>query len=512
MNYLASIAWASLGLVILLAYPFNGALLSPIVLATALPYFVAMAGDLKRCGYKRHGRVPHLRLQPDPARGQRVRRREVARAGDRRPEDRVRADAEGAQPHDGRDLVRARALRDHRVRALHDLARRAPGGVHARGLRGGERAALRLRRRRVHRHPPLARRRVVERRPARLAAGGAGRARAGARSSTGSPCCTTAPRPAAASLCRAPRRCARPSRACTPTASRRQVRWVRDGRLDEDPQAPPQALAAAAGADPRRRGRDGRCRRQGDPARHRRDAARDRGAVVRAVRRRDADPAVPVREPHRQPVQRRRARLRRRQQERRVHADLGDVLRPPRRRYRARPRPAHQPAAAARRRPDRLVRRRRQRRAGPPLHRRRPLRRVLAGDRALRAHDGRLRHRGCRARRHGRERAARACRQAAAGRGPRGEVEPRRLAHAAGRAAGHARRGARRDRGDAARERRPRRREPDDDGLRLEPSRPTATWSTRRATRSVRASGSSTRCTGGRASRSAGGTCGASSG
>jgi len=53
MNYLASIAWASLGLVILLAYPFNGALLSPIVLATALPYFVAMTGDLKRCGYKR---------------------------------------------------------------------------------------------------------------------------------------------------------------------------------------------------------------------------------------------------------------------------------------------------------------------------------------------------------------------------------------------------------------------------------------------------------------------------
>jgi cellulose synthase/poly-beta-1,6-N-acetylglucosamine synthase-like glycosyltransferase len=53
LNYLASIAWASFGLVILLVYPFNGALLSPIVLATALPYFVAMTGDLKRCGYKR---------------------------------------------------------------------------------------------------------------------------------------------------------------------------------------------------------------------------------------------------------------------------------------------------------------------------------------------------------------------------------------------------------------------------------------------------------------------------
>src|SRR3954454_3221685 len=34
LNYLASIAWASLGLVVLLVYPFNGALLSPIVLAT----------------------------------------------------------------------------------------------------------------------------------------------------------------------------------------------------------------------------------------------------------------------------------------------------------------------------------------------------------------------------------------------------------------------------------------------------------------------------------------------
>ena len=68
----------------------------------------------------------------------------------------------------------------------------------------------------------------------------------------------------------------------------------------------------------------------------------------------------------------------------------------------------------------------------------------------------------------GRERAAGACHQAAPGRGPCGEVEPRRLAHAPGGAAGHARRGARRDRGDAARERRPGRREPDDDGLRLQ--------------------------------------------
>ncbi len=53
LNYLASIAWASLGLIVLLVYPFDGQLLSPIILATALPYFVAMASDLRSCGYKR---------------------------------------------------------------------------------------------------------------------------------------------------------------------------------------------------------------------------------------------------------------------------------------------------------------------------------------------------------------------------------------------------------------------------------------------------------------------------
>jgi cellulose synthase/poly-beta-1,6-N-acetylglucosamine synthase-like glycosyltransferase len=51
VNYMASIAWASFGLVFLLAYPFNGHLLSPLVLLTALPYFIAMAVDLKYCRY-----------------------------------------------------------------------------------------------------------------------------------------------------------------------------------------------------------------------------------------------------------------------------------------------------------------------------------------------------------------------------------------------------------------------------------------------------------------------------
>lgn len=53
VNYMASIAWASVGLVILLAVPFNSRLLSPIIVAAALPYFLAMAHDFKRMGYKR---------------------------------------------------------------------------------------------------------------------------------------------------------------------------------------------------------------------------------------------------------------------------------------------------------------------------------------------------------------------------------------------------------------------------------------------------------------------------
>jgi cellulose synthase/poly-beta-1,6-N-acetylglucosamine synthase-like glycosyltransferase len=52
-NYLASIAWASLGLWVLLAYPFDQRLLSAWAVLTAAPYFVAIANDLRRCGYRR---------------------------------------------------------------------------------------------------------------------------------------------------------------------------------------------------------------------------------------------------------------------------------------------------------------------------------------------------------------------------------------------------------------------------------------------------------------------------
>lgn len=53
MNYMASIAWASFGLIFLLAYPYDNRLVSPLILIGALPYFIAMASDLRYNGYKR---------------------------------------------------------------------------------------------------------------------------------------------------------------------------------------------------------------------------------------------------------------------------------------------------------------------------------------------------------------------------------------------------------------------------------------------------------------------------
>lgn len=52
VNYMASICWASFGLIFLLAYPYDGRLLSPVVLLAALPYFLSQASDLRYCGYK----------------------------------------------------------------------------------------------------------------------------------------------------------------------------------------------------------------------------------------------------------------------------------------------------------------------------------------------------------------------------------------------------------------------------------------------------------------------------
>ncbi|MES2092214.1 MAG: glycosyltransferase family 2 protein [Actinomycetota bacterium] len=52
VNYMSSIAWASFGLLFLLAYPYDSRLLSPLVLCAALPYFLAMASDLRSTGYR----------------------------------------------------------------------------------------------------------------------------------------------------------------------------------------------------------------------------------------------------------------------------------------------------------------------------------------------------------------------------------------------------------------------------------------------------------------------------
>jgi cellulose synthase/poly-beta-1,6-N-acetylglucosamine synthase-like glycosyltransferase/chitodextrinase len=52
-NYMASICWSSVSLLVLLAFPFSAALISPLLGLIALPYFLAMASDLRYCGYKR---------------------------------------------------------------------------------------------------------------------------------------------------------------------------------------------------------------------------------------------------------------------------------------------------------------------------------------------------------------------------------------------------------------------------------------------------------------------------
>lgn len=52
-NYMASICWSTVSLLVLLAFPFNATLINPLLGLVALPYFVAMASDLRYCGYKR---------------------------------------------------------------------------------------------------------------------------------------------------------------------------------------------------------------------------------------------------------------------------------------------------------------------------------------------------------------------------------------------------------------------------------------------------------------------------
>lgn len=51
-NYMASLSWASLGLLFLLFFPFDSRLLSPLVIVAALPYFISMGLDLRESGHR----------------------------------------------------------------------------------------------------------------------------------------------------------------------------------------------------------------------------------------------------------------------------------------------------------------------------------------------------------------------------------------------------------------------------------------------------------------------------
>uniref|UniRef100_UPI0030EC3872 glycosyltransferase family 2 protein n=2 Tax=Leucobacter sp. USCH14 TaxID=3024838 RepID=UPI0030EC3872 len=51
-NYMSSLAWASFGLIFLLFFPFDSRLLSPLVVAAALPYFISQALDLRASGHR----------------------------------------------------------------------------------------------------------------------------------------------------------------------------------------------------------------------------------------------------------------------------------------------------------------------------------------------------------------------------------------------------------------------------------------------------------------------------
>ena len=297
LNYMASIAWASVGLIVLLAYPFNGELLSPIVLAdraAVLRRDVERPEALRLQAHWTCFRIYGFNLILLAVNLSGV--AEVARAGDRRAEDRVRADAEGAQPDDRGVSFVARPLRDHRVRAVHALARRPPAAYAHAALRGGQRGALRLRRRRVHRHPPLARRSLVEPRPARLAAGGAGSARAGGAELDW----VTVLYDGARTRARGRQACVaeRDGAAARRTPSRSAVvgagSGVRDGATSTTAsQAPAEALARASSRSILAV-TAGIVRRPAVKATERAmdvTPAVGRGAVVRAVRRRDADAA-----------------------------------------------------------------------------------------------------------------------------------------------------------------------------------------------------------------------------
>lgn len=52
INYMASLTWASVGLLFLLFFPYDSRLLSPLVIIAALPFFIAMGSDLRFSGHR----------------------------------------------------------------------------------------------------------------------------------------------------------------------------------------------------------------------------------------------------------------------------------------------------------------------------------------------------------------------------------------------------------------------------------------------------------------------------
>lgn len=135
INYMASIAWASIGLVIPPGLPLRLAPPEPVGHRRGGSVLPVHGPGPQGQPLQAHGRVPHLRLQPDPPGGQRGRHAEVRPAGPDEREDPLRPHAEGLQPHGRALALRVGAAGDHRA-VLCDLrARLAREELGQRGLR-----------------------------------------------------------------------------------------------------------------------------------------------------------------------------------------------------------------------------------------------------------------------------------------------------------------------------------------------------------------------------------------
>ena len=99
LSYLASISWASVGLWLLLFYPFDQNLLSRYAILTAVPVLRRALDRPAAQRLQAARRDPAVRPEHHAAAGQHGRRRPLDRAGHRRPEERLQAHAEGQEPH-----------------------------------------------------------------------------------------------------------------------------------------------------------------------------------------------------------------------------------------------------------------------------------------------------------------------------------------------------------------------------------------------------------------------------